>query len=279
MRDRCLLAVTTTTLLLLACLPARAEVDACRAPLLPAYAHNDYRNRQPLLEALALGYRGAEADLFRVGTELVVGHDRRGLRPSDTLARLYLEPLRRRLAACGHVLADSTPFHLNIELKEPDAEAFRLLLRELAAHDDLFRPPSPVRVTLVGWWPPPDSAPTPWPECLRVQHEVKHGAAAADPRGLPPVGLVSIDYGKVLTWRGRGEVPHADRLALAKARALATTFASPLRVHHAPANARIYRWLLSEGVTLIGATDLARARSLLEELAGEPADGRDPANR
>ena len=31
---------------------------------LPAYAHNDYKNRKPLWDALRLGYRGVEADYF-----------------------------------------------------------------------------------------------------------------------------------------------------------------------------------------------------------------------
>jgi hypothetical protein len=90
---------------------------------LPAYAHNDYYNSRPLFDALAYGYRGAEADLFRVGTELLVGHERSELRGSRTLVRLYLEPLRQRQRACGHVLSDSTPFLLNIEIKEADPEA------------------------------------------------------------------------------------------------------------------------------------------------------------
>ena len=42
--------------------------------LLPAYAHNDYRNARPLLDALELGFRGVEVDYFLVDTELRVGH-------------------------------------------------------------------------------------------------------------------------------------------------------------------------------------------------------------
>ena len=46
---------------------AAIPIDTCAsAPLLLAYAHNDYRNPRPLRDALSLGYRGVEADLFRV---------------------------------------------------------------------------------------------------------------------------------------------------------------------------------------------------------------------
>ncbi len=120
---------------------------------MPAYSHNDYYNRRPLFDALAYGYRGAEADLVRVGTELFVGHGRGEIQGSRTLRRLYLEPLRQRQRACGHVLSDSIPFLLNIELKEADAAAFRLLVSQLLAYEEILQAPSPesppsVRVTL-----------------------------------------------------------------------------------------------------------------------------------
>jgi len=59
-----------------------------------------------------------------------------------------------------------------------------------------------------------------------------------------------------LRWSSRGAV-------LATARALAAAAGVPLRVHHAPVNARLYQWLRSEGVTLIGTTDLARTSEVL----------------
>lgn len=44
--------------------------DTCSAAsLLPAYSHNDYRNRRPLLDALELGFRGVEADVFPVAPD------------------------------------------------------------------------------------------------------------------------------------------------------------------------------------------------------------------
>lgn len=240
--------------------------DTCSAAsLLPAYSHNDYRNRRPLLDALELGFRGVEADVFRVGTELLVGHDRRELRASRTLSQTYLQPLRDRQRACGYVLPDATPFFLNVELKDPDTTAFRYLLGELQQYEELFRVSGPtggppVRVTLVGWWPIAD--PTDWPEYLCVQLVVERHRLPAVPANQSVVGLLSIDYGKVLRWRGHGDVPSADKQALAAARALAGRLAVPLRVHHAPVDSRVYRWLLSEGVTLIGATDLKRSRAL-----------------
>ena len=248
--------------------PSLASVlDSCTTSfILPAYAHNDYRNRRPLQDALALGFRGVEADVFRVGTELVVGHERSSLQPIRTLASLYLEPLRERVHACGYVLSDSTPFILNIELKEADSTAFRSLIDQLRQFDELFDAsppgPAPVQVTLVGWWPSGDW--DGWPEYVRVQRIVTRNGLTATTSA--PVGLVSLDYGSVLNWPGRGPLSPATLHALDAARDSARAIAAPLRVHHVPVNEAVYRWLLAQEGTLIGTTDLKGTRALLERI-------------
>ena len=234
--------------------------DSCATvSLLPAYAHNDYRNRRPLSDALELGYRGVEADVFRVGNELRVGHKRSEARAPNTLSRLYLEPLRARQFVCGYVLADRAPFFLNIEIKEPDSAAFSLLLAELNKYPELL---PALRVTMVGWWPKPVPGGKPWPPYIRHQLVVQRGALTL-PADSASIGLISIDYGKVLRWRGSGAIPPADSASISRARDLAAIMGVPLRVHHAPDDGRVYKWLLKEGVTLLGATNLERTRSLL----------------
>ena len=57
----------------------------------------------------------------------------------------------------------------------------------------------------------------------------------------------------------------ADEAVLAAARRFAAEYGVPIRIHHVPKDARIYAWLLSEGVALIGAGDLGRTRTLLRE--------------
>jgi hypothetical protein len=241
------------------------SVDSCNtASLLPAYSHNDYRNRRPVHDALALGYRGVEADVFRVGTELVVGHDRGALRGASTLSHLYFAPLRDRLHTCGYVLSDSTPLFLNIELKEADPVAFQYLLGQLREFEELFAAQptgaAAVQVTLVGWWPSPDSVP--WPNYLRVQlaiEQLEHIPVIDSAR----VGFVSVDYEKFLRWRGVADSQSVAQMTMTTARELARTLRKPLRVHHAPAERSVYSWLLWQGVTLVGTTDLQRSRAIL----------------
>ena len=66
--------------------------------LLPAYAHNDYLNPRPLVEALELGYRGVEADYYVVGGQLLLSHEKEDVDPEVSLRSVYLDPLRERIA-------------------------------------------------------------------------------------------------------------------------------------------------------------------------------------
>jgi hypothetical protein len=66
-------------------------------PLAQAHAHNDYEHPRPLFDALDAGFTSVEADIYLVGTELLVAHDPEDLDPARTLAALYLEPLRERV--------------------------------------------------------------------------------------------------------------------------------------------------------------------------------------
>lgn len=94
-----------------------------------AHSHNDYLHSRPLADALELRFRSVEADVFFRGGDVRVGHDADAL--VGTLAALYLDPLRERVAAMGgSVYGDGAPFTLWIDLKE-DASALRDGLRAL----------------------------------------------------------------------------------------------------------------------------------------------------
>lgn len=167
-----------------------------------------------------------------------------------------------------HLLYESA--RLNIELKDADSVAFRLLAAELLAYEELFQAPTPssapppVQVTLVGWWPKSDSGGSSWPVFLKVHSPLARAIASGEPPVRSRVGLVSIDYGKAIQWSGQGPIPRGVRELLARAREQAASYGAPIRVHHVPERQQVYAWLLAEGVTLIGAEDLRRTRALLE---------------
>lgn len=243
--------------------------------LLPAYAHNDYRNARPLETALALGFRGVEVDCFLVSGRFLVGHDRIDLDTSRTLERLYLDPLRDHVRRHGTVLPGGEPLLMNIELKTDGQEAFNALHEVIDAYRELFTVvedgitrPGPVRVILVGWQPPLDWLARQSPRFVAVQRHARE--LPADHAEYPShlLALVSAEYEQLSRWQGLGPPPAA--LLEQLDRIVETAHRVPgrlLRVYAVPVNSAVYRTLLRAGVDLIGVDDLERSRAALQQAA------------
>jgi hypothetical protein len=254
---------------------ASAQAPCPRATL-PAYSHNDYEQAHPLADALTLGFRGVEADVFLVGGALRVGHDRSAAEAGGTLDSLYLAPLGAIAARCGSITGEARPFLLTIEIKEESPVAHDSLVALLGRHRALLVPGEVpngrarmVEVVLVGWHPPLEQL----GDEAGVLFGVQHALVSPDPIALGSldrrVRLLSVDYGRTM---GRWWTTTArrrrwlDALRVAKA-------ASPgrlLRVHNVPPSRTVYLELLNEGVDLIGTKELDVSRRLLEPDPASP---------
>lgn len=228
---------------------------ACPRGDLPAYAHNDYLNQNPLNDALALGYRGVEADVFLVGGKLRLGHERLDAMRGAMLETTYLAPLSQLLTSCGHLSADQEPFLLNIELKTRSREAFDSLTALLARYPGLSARDR-ISIVMVGWYPSGERIKS----AGLLSQVVISGKSSSNKSDH--TALASLDYGKTVgrAWRtSRGRRYWLDRIWAHKQ-------FDPhilIRVHNVPANADIYRELMSAGVDIIGTKDLRKTRDIL----------------
>jgi hypothetical protein len=259
--------------LLALALPTVAPAQSgCPRGTLPAYSHNDYENVRPLTDALALGFAGAEADVFLVDGVLRVGHDRKAARAGGTFEALYLAPLQALAARCTRLAEDGRPFFLAVELKEESAAAHDSLLALFGRYRRLLEDSSAahaesaaVTVILVGWQPsvPPHTHEI--DALLGRQYRLtRSNPSEASERALrdPHVRLLSLDYGKTMGRWWRTAAGRRRWLA-----AIRTVKASApdrlLRVHNVPADGRIYTALLASGVDLIGTKELSASARLL----------------
>jgi hypothetical protein len=251
--------------------PRVVSGQACPAADLPAYSHNDYENTHPLKDALDLGYRGVEADLFLVDGELRVGHDRKHARSGQPFELLYLKPLAALQERCGTLTGDQhRPFLLTVELKEKSNVALDSLSALIGRYPSLRRASSAgrpvVELILVSWWP--DSTQLSRSAALAFDRELT-SAPDQPMEGMPPwIRLISVNYGKSVSrfWR-----PASSRRTLL-ARVRAVRLQSPdrlIRAHNVPADADTYRELLHAGVDLIGTKTLQRSRALLLKAASD----------
>ena len=250
---------------------AAGQAGACtRGPVLPAYAHNDYSNSHPLHDALDLGFRGVEAHVLLRGGELRVAHDASGTRPGRNLEALYLRPLRVIVQRCGHILAPSIPFLLNVELKEHSRAAYDSLVALLQRYSDLLearladRSTPPVVVILVGWHPQLTGSHSERGYQLWRQQRITALSPSAETDSATLVRLVSLDYGKTIGWSGRGRPPERAASWLARLRAAKGEGPGRLaRAYNVPIDPAVYRLLLEAGVDLIGTKRLLASRQVL----------------
>ncbi|WP_235294405.1 PI-PLC domain-containing protein [Portibacter lacus] len=76
--------------------PVSSNIISNASATIPAHAHNDYRNEQPLVEALSLGFKSIEVDIHLIDDELYVSHNTPfALKKEKTLEAMYLEPLSK----------------------------------------------------------------------------------------------------------------------------------------------------------------------------------------
>lgn len=231
---------------------------SCPAATLPAYAHNDYANPEPLTTALALGFRGAEADVYLVNGVLRLGHDREEARRGVAFESRYVAPLDALVRRCGSLTRDASPWLLTVELKDPAPAAFDSLAALLGRYPALH---TAVEVVLVGWHPTPavmPASPVQFGRQWRLARPVEPTLTDVD----ASVRLFSVDYGKTM---GRWYTTEGTRQRwLATLRAVKQAYPHlPLRVHNVPVNAALYATLRAHGVDLLGTKSLAATASAL----------------
>ncbi len=251
-------------------------------PLVGTHAHNDYRQRRPLQDALRFGYVSVEADVWAIDGELRVGHDAHDLVPGRTLRSLYLEPLAARVALreCVHPGLDN-PFQLVVEFKTGGEETYPLLEAELAEFAGLLTRyengetiPGAISVVISGKCPREILAGQP------VRYAGCDGSFAELGEELPAhlVPLISEKLAWRFNWRGIGPMPEEERTKLRKlvdqahAEGRRVRFwgvpAKPTRVRQA-----IWRELHAAGVDYLDADRLRSLNSFLRRQSQPTAAG------
>ncbi|MBX7133271.1 MAG: phosphatidylinositol-specific phospholipase C/glycerophosphodiester phosphodiesterase family protein [Fimbriimonadaceae bacterium] len=255
-------------------------------PLANAHAHNDYEHKRPLADALDQGFTSVEADIFLVDGELLVGHDKKDLKPERTLDRLYLEPLYEGYKARGGIYttglwvgeppkpdegrepsfdarfpfkpAYGQTFQLLIDIKTGGAEVYPVLAGKLKKVRDMLTQfgqevkPGMVTVVISGDRP------------VDLIQKDKDRLCAIDgrpidldgdrPKDLVP--LVSENWLTMFRWLGVKGMPSEQRQKLHDYISKAHRQGRRVRFWGAPDNPDIWRVLWNAGVDYIGSDNL-----------------------
>lgn len=191
-------------------------------PLACAHAHNDYRHKTPLFDALENGFSSIEADVFLVDGELLVGHTLAGTSPDRTLEDLYLKPLKNLVDENNGSVYPGTAQNLllMIDVKSDGKETYHALHETLEKYKTMLTSfqendmrHGAVTVVISGHRPP---------KSIMDKQPVRY--AAYDGR-LPDLlhkfknsfmPMVSANWNKNFKWRGNGPMPEKERDKLCK---------------------------------------------------------------
>ena len=244
-------------------------------PLPNAHAHNDYHHPRPLLDALDAGFCSVEADVFVVGSELLVAHDREDIKPEYKLKDLYLEPLLKRARSNGgSIYPDGPAFYLMIDFKsgaEPTYAALRKLLwdyREmLTEYGSQGLQHRAVTVVISG------NRPTETLMREKLRYAFIDGRLSDLNENEHPVSLIpwiSENWKSHFNWNGRGEFPEAEKVKLAKWIEKAHEQGRKVRFWATPETGNFWKTAYEANLDFINTDKLERLQQILTELQSKP---------
>ena len=255
---------------LLVLLPALAGAEpATIVPLERAHSHNDYTRTRPLLDALDVGFCSIEADIYLVDGELLVAHDLKAVRPERTLRAMYLDPLQERVKKNGGRVYPGGPgVTLLIDIKDNAATTYARLREVLQEYADMltsFTPDStkPGAVTVIISGNSPRDIMAAEPARLAAADGRRADIDGSTPPSLVP--LVSMDWGSVFKWKGKGEMPADEATLLHDMVAKAHEKGRRIRFWALPTPAVSWPLLYDAGVDLLNADNLPALQKLLLE--------------
>ena len=236
-------------------------------PLVNAHAHNDYEHPRPLLDALDHGFGSVEADVWLVGGELLVAHNRVSVRTGRTLQKLYLDPLRARVqAGGGRVFPGGPSLTLLIDVKSDATNTWLALRDVLRGYESMFTrfrgdttETNAITVIISG---------------NRAREAMKadtNRLAAYDGRledlatgaSASLIPLVSDNWNRISQWSGKAPLPPADESKLRDAVARAHAQGRRIRFWGAPDTPAVWTVFRAAGVDLLNADDLPGLKEFL----------------
>lgn len=224
-----------------------------------AHSHNDYLNTSPFYQAYKNSFASIESDVFPVNGKLVVAHSKKEINTTNTLKRLYLDPLMRELS--------SNPAHrikLLVDIKENYKESLDLLLLELVplksylSSADLIKP---LTILITGTRPPPSEYKN-YPSYILFDDDLK---LSHKPEEWERVGQVSLAFTRFSAWKGEGKPDKQDIKKLKHTVVSVHQAGKTIRFWAAPDNTVSWRLQKKLGVDLIGTDKIDELGRFLRE--------------
>jgi hypothetical protein len=241
-------------------------------PLNQGHSHNDYWRPHPLFDALQLGFKSVEADVFLIDTTLQVGHELAALQRTNTLQNLYLDPLRKIQQSQGSFYTKPAELWLFVDFKNDGSATYARLRQILTRYRTMLSTPSNqrpngVRVILTGGYPRTEVLAD--PDALVF---LDGQLADLGPTAPATICTVNGDWATYFHWNGTGPLPAAEAARLRTWNDQAQRTGQKIRFWNTPAATPAQRravWaaLLRYPAVLVGADELAELKQVINDHA------------
>jgi len=256
-------------LILLIFAATTVSCSAQSTPLLNGFAHNDYRHKHPLFDALDNGFTNIEADIFLQDTSLVVAHFCPFFREGKTLEKLYLKPLHDRvLQNNGRVYSNyARPIILMIDIKTKSDNTYRELERMLDKYRDMLTSYTNGRITygavtvVISGHKPYNLLENETNRLAFIDDDLRRVARDTVTRNV--FTMASCKYSWLLRWDGKGEMPFYEKERLCAFVVIAHSMGAKVRLWASPERKAVWDELLKCGVDLINTDHLVTLRNYL----------------
>lgn len=238
-----------------------------RFNLYKAFAHNDYRHKRPLFDALENGFSYIEADIYLRGNKLIVSHILPFLKRNRTLEELYLNPLLSYTHSKQPSEVNSIyPITLMIDIKSNPAKTFPALIQLLEKYRHIlsYKKDGKLiegKVTIV------ISGRKPSFQFLKLQNNFIFLDEDLRRIGYPDVGsanmIASCKYSEILRWKGKGPISQREKDILIDYVQLAHQKGYKVRLWASPEKKNVWDELLKCNVDLINTNKLVKLRNYL----------------
>ena len=244
----------------------------CKAqsiPLLNGFAHNDYRHKHPLFDALDNGFTNIEADIFLKNNKLIVAHVFPYFKGKRTLENLYFKPLSERIAQNNGKVYENynKPVILMIDIKtsadntyealKPLLEKYSSMLTRLEDGKIVY---GAITVVLSGH-KPYDMIGNEQDRLAFIDEDLRK--VSRDTTMTNMFTMASCKYSRLLRWDGKGIFPESERTRLCTFVAIAHRMGEKVRLWASPEKKVVWDELLKCGVDLINTDRLVTLRRYL----------------
>jgi hypothetical protein len=255
-------------LLLILLFLCSSDTNAQTFSLPNAYAHNDYRHKRPLLDALENGFTYVEADIYLRNEKLIVAHILPCFKKKRTLEELYFKPLLTYVAENDEKeeRVSNFPLTLIIDIKSDGDKTYQKLLVLLEKYKCILSEyvngcfvQRKVTIVITGHKP------------AELINGEGNRLAFVDDDLKSPGKDVSIDvypmasckYSSLIKWKGKGNMSEREIERLQYYVSRAHKSGRKVRLWASPENKAVWTELLKLNVDLINTNRLKSLRKFL----------------